>query len=256
MKFSIREQFNLVKEFSVADFKARDQRSALGFLWSFINPMIMSTILFFLFRERLGEDKLAHYFYYILIGNVTWNFFSLSTAVATVTLVLKEPIVKNFTFPKETLIFSAIGTFLIQHSFELLAVFVFAVILGIGFSMHILLLPFILFSEILLIAGLSLFLACLRVYIKDIDYIWTVITRMGFFVVPVFYELSAISEKFRWLIAINPMTQIMIFLRDILLYHRNPSFLSLGVISIFNLAVLILGYRFFKRHQYKIAERI
>ncbi|MBP7088738.1 MAG: ABC transporter permease [Candidatus Omnitrophica bacterium] len=256
MNLSVREYFNLIKEFSLADFKIRDQRTVLGFLWSFINPMIMSAILFFLFKSRLMGDYKINYFFYILIGNVTWNFFSLSTTLAAVTLILKESIVKNFSFPKEILVLSAIGTFLIQHFFELLAVFIFAIIFKIGFSIHILWLPLILFTEIMLIAGLSLFLSCLCVYVKDIDHIWMVITRMGFFVVPIFYELSDISPKFKWLIAINPMTQIIIFLRDVLLYHRNPVFFNLMLLFLFNLIFLCLGSIFFNKNKYKIAERV
>jgi len=256
MKLFGSRYINLVKELSIAWFKIKDQRSILGFLWSFLNPLIMAAILFFLFRSRMSAGLSSNYFLYILIGTVTWNFFVMATSSGLTSIVNSPDMVRNVSFPREILVLSSVGTFIIQHIFELLAVFILIAVSGLGFSKYAMLLPVILIAEILFITGLSLFLSCICVYAQDMRHIWNVLTRMGFFVVPIFYSVSDISLRFRMAVALNPMSQIIIFLRDILLYHRLPSILSLSLVFAFSLLMLIVGYKFFKYYEHKIAEKV
>ncbi len=249
--------FNLIKEYSIAGFRSRDQSYVLGFLWSFLNPLLMTSILFFLFKSRIGRPLGQNYFLYVLIGNVIWNFFSTSTYVGLTALVRKPDIVKNVAFPKETLIAGDIGTMLIQHIFELLVVFAVIALSGIGFSpLLVLLLPFILCIEIFLILSIALFMSCLIIYVRDLEYIWHVVIRMGFFVVPVFYNVSSISPTYRWIVALNPMTQLMTFYRDILLDQRLPDLSNLALVALFNTLIFVAGYLFFKSHEHKIVENV
>jgi ABC-type polysaccharide/polyol phosphate export permease len=79
---------------------------------------------------------------------------------------------------------------------------------------------------------------------------------MAFFVVPIFYAIKEISPRFRWIVAINPMSQIIIFSRDILLYHKSPPPINLIGVFVFSFLVLTGGYVFFKQFEFKIAERV
>jgi len=254
MKLFDKRYINLIKELSMAWFKIRDQRSVMGVLWSFLNPLLMTAILFFLFKSRLSTGSPENYFLYILIGTVTWNFFVMATSAGLVAIVNSPDMVKNVAFPKEILTLSAVGIFIIQHIFELAVVFILLAILRIGFSVQLIFLPVILVIQILLVAGLSLFLSSMCVFAFDMRHIWNVLTRMGFFVVPIFYSISSISPRFKWVIAMNPMSQIIIFLRDVLLYHRTPSLLNMALVFIFSLFVLISGYKFFKYYEDRMTE--
>ncbi|MFC1576917.1 ABC transporter permease [Candidatus Omnitrophota bacterium] len=256
MEIFDRRYMNLTKEFTIAWFKLRDQRSILGFLWSFLNPLIMASILYFLFRSRMGLEKERTYFLYILIGMISWNFFSISVQIGLAALLKRPGMVKNVIFPKEILVFSSICLFVIQHIFEIAVVFLFLAFARVGFSAHLLLLPVVILLEGFIIAGIALFLSCVCIYARDIVHIWTVFVRMGFFLVPVFYKTSALSPRFRWIVAINPMTQIMNFYRDILLYHRLPDTGAFLLVLLFSSVLLILGYRFFKVYEFRIAERV
>ena len=256
MNFLNKKSINIIKEFSLAGFKVKDQYSFLGFLWSFLNPLIMTTILFFLFRSSMTKNIGQEYFIYILVGTVVWNFFVMSTTVGLNSLISKPEMIKSAVFPKEILVYSDIGVFIIQHLFELAVIFLFILIFKTGFSLHILFLPFIVCVEILLIIGLSLFLSCLCVYARDTTHIWNVVTRIAFFLVPVFYNPSIVTPTFRWLVFMNPMSQIIIFSRDVLIYHRTPSLSNLAFTSAFALFIFIAGHKFFKHFEYKVAERV
>jgi len=256
MEIFDRGYLNLAREFSISWFKLRDQRTVLGLFWSFLNPLIMTSILYFLFRSRIGLGKERTYFLYILIGTVSWNFFSISVQAGLSVLLSRADMVRNVFFPKEILIFSQIGVYVIQHLFEILVVFIFIILAKVGFSLHILLLPFIILIEGIIIAGLSLILSCICIYARDMEYIWSVFARMGFFLVPIFYKTSSLSPQFRWIVLLNPMTQIINFYRDVLLYHRFPNLISFTLVFLFSIALLISGYKIFKGFEPRIVERV
>lgn len=256
MRLFDRKYINLIREFSIAWFKLKDQRSTFGFLWSFANPLIMTGVLFLLFRSRMAVGSETNYFLYILIGTVTWNFFVMTTSAGLGSLSGKASIVRNVAFPKEILVISSIGVFIIQHFFELLVVFLFIAAFGVGFSMHVILLPVIIGIELLLIVGISLFLSCACIFAFDLRHIWRYILRVVFFAVPAFYSVSEISPQFRWIVTINPISQIMTFSRDVLLYHRTPPLLNLAIVFIFSLFLIMAGYKFFKHYEFRVAEKV
>jgi len=250
------KNINLIKEFSVSWFKLRDQRAVLGLLWSFLNPLIMTTILYFLFKSRLQLDNDRTYFLYILIGSVAWNFFSITIEEGTRSITGRAHMVRNVVFPKAILVFSQVGSTVIQHAFELLVVIIFIFIFGVGLSPLIFLFPIVIMIECALITGISLFLACLNTFARDIEHIWTVVNRMLFFLVPIFYKAESLSPQFRWIVTINPMTQIINFYRDIFLYQRFPSLKAICFTTFFSLCICFLGYKFFKHYEYKIVEKV
>jgi len=254
MKFTRRQYFDLIKEFSVAWFKERDQRTILGFLWSFLNPLIITLILFLIFKKSFSENN--YFFLYILIGTICWNYLS-ATAQSSITVLLwRDQMVKSLIFPNETLIIAQVGVFFIQHLFELLIIILFAMILKIGFSWHILLLPIAIILESAIILGLSLILAVIGVYARDMEYIWGALTRIGFFLVPIFYKIKDLSSKLQLVVKINPVTQIIILYRDILLDHQLPNLFGFGSLVIFSILILIAGYVLFRKYEKKMAERV
>ncbi|MDP2923121.1 MAG: ABC transporter permease [Candidatus Omnitrophota bacterium] len=255
MKLLSRECINLIKQFTISWFKLRDQRTILGFFWSFLNPLIMTAILYFLFKTRIGEEYTENYFLYILIGTVSWNFFAICVQANTRVLLDRALMVRNVVFPKEILIFSNVGVYIIQHFFEILVVFVFIIFTGVGFSAHVVILPLIVAIEAVLIASISLILSCICVYARDIEHIWTVIARMGFFLVPIFYKISSLSKQFRWIVMINPMSQVINFYRDVLIYHKIPNLTIFATMLIFSFVFLAVSYKLFKSFEPKIVEK-
>lgn len=248
---------HLIKEFSIAKYKLKDQRSFLGFLWSFLSPFVMTNVLFFLFKSRMGLECDMKFFLYILIGTVTWNFFVVATSLGIASISSRGTMVKNVGFPKEILIFSDMGVFTFQYLFELLVIFFFILLSGVGLSVYIIFLPIIIVTELLFITGITLFLSCAYIiYARDLGYVWNMITRVLFFLVPIFYPLSIVPERFKWFVFLNPMTQIIIFSRDVLLYQKIPSITSLIAVFSFCMLFFLLGYRFFKFNEFRMVESV
>lgn len=246
--------FNLIKQFSLAWFKARDQGTILGILWSFLNPLIIALILFFIFRNSLNKGN--YFFIYILSGTIIWNFLASSIQSATTVLLWRRELVKNIYFPKETLVYGLVGMFIIQHLFELMILLAFLLIMKLGISIHLIFLPAVFMVECLIILGLGLILALVSVYARDIEYIWAAISRMGLFLVPIFYQVEHLSERLEIVVKINPITQIIIFYRDVLIDHRLPNLTNFAIVLLFAIILFLLSLKIFKKHEKIIAERV
>lgn len=256
MRFFSSEYINLNKEFTIACFKKKEQRVFLGFLWSFLNPLIMTAILYFLFRHSLGGGRSSDYFIYILIGTLVWNFFTLASLVSLQALKNNALLMRNLSFPKDILVISHIGVIIIKQFFGLLSFFIIMLILGFSFRLSFLYLPIILLVLVLLTTGTSLILFSLIVFARDLFHVWGFICGVGFFCTPVFYKINFISPSFRWVVEYNPLSQIMLFMREILIFGNFPSILNFVLVSTFSVLFAVFGYFVFKYFEAKVAELI
>jgi len=254
MKRFSKQYFNLIRQFSVTWLKARDRRMFLGVIWSFLNPFLIALTLFFIFRNDANHG--GSFLIYILIGTIIWNFITISVQSATTIFLWRRDIVKNLSFPKEILTFGQVGMYVIEHIFEILILLGFILVMKIGFSFHIVLIPLIVFVEILLALSLATFLSFISAYAQDIEYIWAAFARVGLFIVPIFYTIESLSDRLQILVKYNPISQIMIFYRDILLYHHWPNMLNVVLVLAFAILFLFLNIAIFKKYEKNVVERV
>lgn len=249
-----RYYWNLLKTFSYYWFKLSDQRMLLGFLWSFLNPLITALILYLIFKKSFGSQNYS-YFLYILIGSVSWNFLSSSVQSALPVLINRGGMIKNVPFPKEILISAKIGVFLLRHALEIILI-VILVALTQNLSWHMVFLPLIFLLEAAVALAISLILALANVYMRDIEYIWAVLVRVGFFLVPIFYRLEDLPRNFRHIVYLNPFTQILIFYRDVLVGHHAPNPVNLISVIAFSTVFLAISLLIFRNFEHNMAERV
>ena len=99
--------WNLLRELTVAQIKLKDQSTILGFLWSFLNPLLLLLVIFIMFSTRFG-DQTEHYALYVLIGIVHYTHFANSTAAALPIFSNMRQLATQTVFPKSLLVISII----------------------------------------------------------------------------------------------------------------------------------------------------
>ena len=129
------------------------------------------------------------------------------------------------------------------------AVFIFGKL-----SFTMLLLPLILVPLFLFTLGVSFFTASLGVYVRDTSYAVGVVLQILFFMTPIFYPVSAIPERFRWPILMNPLTLLIEEARKVFLYGELPDWRFLGVAYLISLLVLHLGFLWFHKTKKGFAD--
>ena len=251
-----RRYWNLLREFTVNWFKLRDQGSLLGFFWTLLHPLMLLLVLYLLFQQRLGPD-IPHFGVYLLIGIIHWSFFATATGRCVGSLVTRDDLVRNALFPRELLVFSDVGSILISFVLEVAVLLLFVLIEGLPLRWVWLMIPVIVALEAVLVSAISLMLAGAQVFVQDVERIWSILMRIGFFLVPIFYSVDAIDRVWaRVLLEINPLTQIMNFSRDILIHGAFPSPLWLAYTLGFCVALLALALWMFKWAEASFAERV
>src|SRR5438093_8432628 len=241
----------ITRELTLSAFKLRDQGTLLGFLWTLLQPLAMLSVLYWLFRREAGGPP-GQFGLYLLVGIVLWTFFASGTAKGLTSLVARQDLIDSVTFPRELIVLSAVLTVVFSSTLEFGVVLLFAVGSGAGISWPWLGLPFVLVIESILVIGCSLVLAPLYVYARDLDNIWNILMRIGFFTTPVFYYPERfLSPADHATYILNPVTQIMTYARQILLHQELPSPAAMGgtlACSLFVLGVGLVGFSSFTAH--------
>lgn len=240
----------LMEQLVIRAFKVRYKRSVLGVLWSFMNPLLTMIVQYFVFT-LVFKSAIDHYIVYLLIGITFFNFYSESTNNGLLSIITNAALIKKVYVPKYIYPLSQIFSAAINFVISLILMFGITFISGLHPNVYMLLIPYIIFCIFLLNIGVSLILATGMTFFRDVQFINNVFMTMLTYATPLFWELSMIPDKYLWIFKLNPLCDIITFVREIVLYNRYPGteliLLSLVIPVIF----LVLGIYVFKKNQDK-----
>lgn len=249
------EYRELIKILTISDLKVKYQSSVLGFAWSLLNPLLMMLVLYLVFSNLFKANQ-DHFALYLLIGIVSWRFLAIGSSASMGAIVGKSSLVTKIYIPRQVLVMSTVLSSFISSILEFLVLVPLLIILGAGISPYILLFPFIHVIYFLIVYGLSLILAALYVYYRDLNQIWDVLIQIGFFLSPIVYPLSTVPPAYLKYYLLNPITALMQMYRDVLLYHQPPALGNAALTLGAGLILMVIGTMVFKRLERRFAEEI
>ena len=235
--------------------KTRYKRSALGIIWTLLNPLLTMLVLTVAFSQ-LFRFSVENYTIYLLVGLIFWNFFSQTTTQSMNTLVWGSPLIKRIYLPRTIFAFAVLGNGLTNY---LLALAPLALAMGIThhpFYLSLLWLPLAILLLAVFTLGLSLFMSTLAVYFVDVVDMYGVLLTVWFYLTPVIYPLDIVPEQFLPLVRLNPMTAMLGLFRTIIYTGQSPSLESWLVAAGLALMTLGLGWLVFTRRANDFAYRI
>ena len=256
---SIREEMwktkGILFNFAISDLKIRYRNSVLGVLWSFIEPLLLLTVLFVVF-STMFKFEIPNFPIYLLLGIITWNFFKNGTTIALNSLTNRSALITQIYFPRSIPGLSAGITAAIMLIFELVVLGIFMAAFQFTPSITILLLPLILGLQLLLVLGVALPLSVLNVKFKDTEFIWGIVVHAGFFLTPIFYQFDMLPQAIQDVLQFSPMVQVLTMAHHVVLYGILPSIntvlYAVGSIS----GITAIGYLIFRKYQARIAEEM
>lgn len=239
----------------VRDLKVRYKGSALGFLWSLMNPLLMMLVLSLVFSVAF-KISMPHYPIFLLCGLLPWNFFAVSVSNATGSVVGQAGLLKKVAFPREILPLASILANLVHFGIGLLILFIFLIAFKIPLGLPVVTLPLVIFLQVVFVLGFSLILSSLNVFYRDVQQILEVLLLIWFYLTPVFYSLSMIPGRFHRLYLLNPMASLVTMYRALLFENRWPSAnVILAGVAISALAFL-MGNFVFRKYTFRFAEEL
>jgi lipopolysaccharide transport system permease protein len=252
----------IISQMTRREVSGRYKGSAFGLLWSLFNPILMLVVYTFVFSEIFkarwggagGDDSKTQFAVVLFVGIIVLNLFCDVINRAPSLIVANANFVKKVIFPVEILsivtVFAALFNSLINVGVLLVALLAFN-----GYvPWTAAFVPLVMLPLVILILGLSWFLASLGVFIRDVGQTVTIVTTVLMFLSPVFYPLDAVPERFRHFILLNPLTFIIEQCRAVLIWGELPDWKGLLLYFVASTAVAYIGYVWFQKTRKGFAD--
>ena len=239
------------------DVKIRYKQTLLGASWAIIQPFFTMIIFTLFFGKMAGIDSEGiPYPIFSYSALLPWTYFSVSTTLAGNSLVANSKLISKVYFPRAIIpSASALGG-LVDFAIAYVVLIGMMVYYDISFSWGMLWWPIFVIPLVIFIVSLGMIFSALNVKYRDIKYAIPFFIQSLLFISPVIYPSSLVPEKFRALLALNPLTGLINAFRASLLPNRsvewNTFFIALGVIAV----VFILATIYFRRTEKAFADVI
>ena len=216
-----RYQF-LFEELVKRDFKKKYKRTVLGMAWSLLSPLLMLLVMKLVFTHFFGK-AIPHYTIYLFCGNLIFSYFSEATKEGMNSLMGNAKIFTKANVPKYLFLFSKnVQTFL-NFLITLVIFFVFCAFDHIVFTWKFLLLLYPICLLLLFNIGMGLILSALFVFFRDIQYLWSVFTRLLMYMSAIFYSIETYPAHVRNLFLLNPVYLFIRYFRKIVIEATIPT---------------------------------
>ena len=240
-----------------ATYLAQEKNSSLGMIWHLLNPLLMTAVLFLVFRRVQFLQGIEHYSLFILVGLIHFNFFINATQRSATNFLTSRPLILNTTVPLELLVLRQTSIEGLTLFIEVILVLVLGAFMGVDLGTSLLLYPLVFVGTLALSLGASLFLCSLVVFFSDLSYIWGVFCRLLFFLTPVFFSIDVAPEGFaRLMLQINPLTQLIAVARETLVYGGSVSIADVYMALFGPMLVLAFGVLVFRVSRDRIPDYI
>ncbi len=257
----IKELYNyreLLKTNIKKEIRGKYKGSAIGVLWSFINPLLTVVVyaIVFPYLMRMQQDN---YLQFLICGIIPWTFFTSVVQQGNLTIKANAGIVKKVYFPRIILPISVAVSALINFMISCLIIIIFLLLGGIGISWHILFVPIIATIQLVFSLGIALILSSVNVYLQDVEYIVNFMIQLLFYGTPVLYSIEMFSTAppiLLFLVKLNPMTHFVEAYRNVFMYHSLPNLENMTIIIIASVLLLYIGYIIFDKLEKGFAEEI
>ncbi len=238
----------LIWALAVKELRVRYKRSALGFLWALLNPLLMMVILTMVF-STLMRVPVHDYPIFLISTLLPWTFFSQSLAYSADSIVSNGELLKKVYVAKSVFPIAAVVSNLINFFLSMIPLVLLLVVFRFPFYSTWLYLLIPLVSLILFTMGCCFFFSMVNVFFRDMSHILQVVLQAWFYFCPIIYSLDFVPARYRTLFRLNPLVYPLNGFRLAIYYGLLPTLqstvLSLGC----GVVALIVGYKLFQRSQ-------
>jgi lipopolysaccharide transport system permease protein len=253
--------FSLILELAKRDFTERYSGSALGFLWSFVYPLINILIYMIIFGSMMGArlpgmSSVWGYGVYLIAGLVPWTAFANTVTRASTVFLDKKNIIAKIHVDLPTLplfiVISESVTFVVTLTIFLLIL----LITGIPLSWYLVLIPLIYFIQQVFAYALGFFLGIFVVFLRDLKEVVTIGFQIWFWFTPIVYTFDILPALAQQVLILNPMLSVVSAYHDIFVFQRMPSFFYLTLVLIGSVVLIVVDYVIYKKLEKDIRDFI
>lgn len=238
------------------DFVARYKQTILGPAWAIIQPLTTTVVFTIIFSRvaKISTDSLPPFLFY-LCGLSIWDYFARSVNTASASFIANASLFEKVYFPRLIVPLSSVMSNLFTFAIQLAAFLGFYLYfkffspagVNIKQSLLILTLPLLVLHAAALALGVGLWVSALTVKYRDFSFLMGFLIQLWMYATPVIYPISAIPEKWRFILAINPMAAIVDLFRCAFFNTASLGLKYLFVSISSSLVILLTGVLIFNK---------
>ena len=261
------------------DLKVRYRRSAIGFLWTMLQPLLMMLVLNMVFStlfkfgdpeappdpppgieqpapeaiDVTGRRGVRNYPVYALAGLLFWNFFQQTIVTSMNSLKSNAAILQKLPVPLAVFPIATVISGLVNLLFACLPLFAILLATGHRFTTALFFLPISILIVAVFTLGAGLLLSPLAVFFSDVIELVGVVMTLMFYMTPIIYPIGIIAgTKFYWAVHYNPVRSILEVFRDPIYFGKIPPLSHLSLAATIAVVMLAIGIISFRRSSDRI----
>lgn len=236
--------------------KVRYRGSILGFVWTFLNPLLLMGVysLVFHFVMRIA---VPNYALFLLAGLLPWTWFGSALSEGTNSIVGGSSLVTKSLFPTEILPAVVVLSTMVNFALSIPLLIGCAWLYGVDVNPLLwTCLPPVMALQCVFTLGLVLALAALNVHYRDVQHIVTNLLMLWFFMTPIIYPIEQVPENLRAFVLLNPMALFAEIYQSIFVNMSWPGWQTFGILVLYALASLLIGARIFDGYRDSFPELV
>lgn len=250
LKTQFKKNWFILTSLVSKDFKLKYRRSALGVLWSVLNPLLMMIVLTAVF-STVFRFQIENFALYLILGQTLFGLMSDATSGAMSSIIDSASLIKKIRINKILFPLEKVAFALVNFVISLIAVVAVMVFFQVVPTLNLLFLPLLLLYVFAFSLGLGLLIAALSVFFRDVMHLWSVVITAWTYATPLFYPIEILPDFLAPLMQFNPMYHYVTYFREIALWGMTPSFEQNLICIGFAAAALVLGYVVFRAKEKK-----
>ncbi len=237
------------------DVKVRYKQATLGVMWAVLQPLLMMLIFSLFFGQLLNvpSDGIP-YPLFAFAGLLPWTFFATAANTSGNSVVNSANLITKVYFPRLIVPTASVGAALVDFAVTFVVLALLMAFYGEAPGWGALMLPVLVVLLVGLVLGFGILMSALNVRYRDVRFALPFMIQLWFFASPIIYPASHVPERWRWVLALNPMTGIIEGFRVALFGRKGFDWLALGISAVFTVALLIYAAFTFRRMEKTFAD--
>ena len=244
---------SLIAALVVRHLSMRYRGSVLGFLWSFLNPLCLMLVYTLVFKYYI-RFEMENYAVFLFCGLLPWLWVTSGLIEGSTSIVSSGHLITKSMFPAHILPTVAVLTTMINFLLSLPLLFIFMAVAGMPLHATLLLLPVLVFLQMLMLLGLSYIFSALNVHYRDVQHIVGNLLTFVFFLCPILYSVEHVPARFRFTLDLNPLAAVTRSYHALILDGTLPPLFTVVWLVLFVLLSFLAGNLVFDRYRESFAE--
>ncbi len=244
----------LLWNLTLTELKLRYRNSALGFLWTILNPLFYLLILAIVF-SKIMRFQIPNYTIFLFAGLTAWLMIQQTVTIATASIVNNQALIRRVYIPKMVFPLSNVFSRYIDHTILTVILLVFMAIFRVPFTWSLLFIPIIVLMIFFFSLGLSLLTTVAHIKVRDVQHVVAIIFQILFYATPIIYPLDILPSQYQPLLRWNPFFYFIQCFRSPI-YDSSPPPLRFFLVALaLTVITFALGFfLFYKKEKYFVYE--